>query len=423
MHPRNPLGGGKYPPPDYHSIYRWHYQCCSLETLEKACPVFQPRFDFGNESRVRALNIALYSHYFGITLTLNNDSGVASLCPPLGSRLDYILMIEDLVSEYIKDCDDPITVLDIGTGSTAVYPLLGLAWRPDWQWIGTELDSDAVSGALKALDANAHLLSERDAGRGRVFALASPEDFFPPPSQSFDICMCNPPFYDSSSTSDEALSSRGTKRHCYSASLTAKKRPAFGAAFGMSMSEAFCPGGDFGYFVRLFAASRDRFLEQKSASGSKPTSIFTCLFGLKSSAERAFALLQGSSFFVRGSSMQFIQQGMTRRWILAWSFCIAIRNGPPMCSPRDLKIVRLALPVSSSPFSIALKESLWGRRGKHRPVDLKVTLRPGPQILSLQLISGAWHEFEAFCSFLHRRLAQNCTLDAVLFESPSLNDQ
>lgn len=51
------------------------------------------------------------------------------LCPPVPNRLNYILHLEDLVSSWLPSQTTPESVpmigIDVGTGASAIFPLLG----------------------------------------------------------------------------------------------------------------------------------------------------------------------------------------------------------------------------------------------------------------------------------------------------------
>ena len=57
--------------------------------------------------------------------------------------MNYILWIQDLLdttSDSYKDVYDPereLLGLDIGTGASCIYPLLGCSQRPNWRFAGT----------------------------------------------------------------------------------------------------------------------------------------------------------------------------------------------------------------------------------------------------------------------------------------------
>jgi len=76
---------------------------------------------------------------FGLRIELPDDR----LCPPVPNRLNYLLWIQRLLdttsNSYSEkyDSEREVLGLDIGTGASCIYPLLGCAQRPNWRLAGT----------------------------------------------------------------------------------------------------------------------------------------------------------------------------------------------------------------------------------------------------------------------------------------------
>jgi len=141
--------------------------------------------DFSNPNAVKELNKALLFSYDKLNLWNFSDE---NLCPPIPGRLDYILHLSDLLSKE-KD----IKILDIGTGATCIYPLLGVA-EFNWNFIATDIDLDSLDSAQdiiddNTLDANIKLRQQFD--EQQILKGILEEDDF------FSATMCNPPFYKS----------------------------------------------------------------------------------------------------------------------------------------------------------------------------------------------------------------------------------
>ena len=63
------------------------------------------------------------------------DCPIDNLCPRIPARLNYLVWI-NLQVKNIK------IALDVGTGATLIYPLLG--WKLfDWKFIATEIDKES----------------------------------------------------------------------------------------------------------------------------------------------------------------------------------------------------------------------------------------------------------------------------------------
>ena len=142
--------------------------------------------DFSNPKAVKELNKALLFSYDKISVW---DFPDENLCPPIPGRLDYIHHLNDLISSPKED----INVLDIGTGATCIYPLLGVV-EYNWNFVAVDIDLDSLDSAQDIiddnnLDANIELrqqFNEQQILKGIL------ED-----KDSFSATMCNPPFYKS----------------------------------------------------------------------------------------------------------------------------------------------------------------------------------------------------------------------------------
>ena len=94
--------------------------------------------DFSNPKAVKELNKALLFSYKSINIW---DFPDENLCPPIPGRLDYIHHLSDLISS-----EENIKILDIGTGATCIYPILGVA-EYNWNFVATDIDLDSLDTA------------------------------------------------------------------------------------------------------------------------------------------------------------------------------------------------------------------------------------------------------------------------------------
>jgi len=139
---------------------------------------------FGDKQAVKALNKALLKAYYDITWDIPENN----LCPPIPGRLDYLLHVADLVTKT------DLHLLDIGTGANLIYPILGTC-HFNWQCTGSEVDPDSLKNAQGIIDKN-KVLHKTDLRRQKfksniLMNLIQPDD-------TFDVVVCNPPFYKSS---------------------------------------------------------------------------------------------------------------------------------------------------------------------------------------------------------------------------------
>lgn len=141
--------------------------------------------DFSNPKAVKELNKALLFSYESISIW---DFPDENLCPPIPGRLDYIHHLADVISS-----EENISILDIGTGATCIYPLLGVA-EYNWSFVATDIDLDSLDTAQDIIDDN-HLDTKitlrQQFDENQILKGVLEEN------DSFSATMCNPPFYKS----------------------------------------------------------------------------------------------------------------------------------------------------------------------------------------------------------------------------------
>lgn len=141
--------------------------------------------DFSNPIAVKELNKALLFSFDKISTW---DFPDKNLCPPIPGRLDYVHHLADLISS-----EENIKILDIGTGATCIYPLLGIA-EYDWNFVATDIDLDSLDTAQDIMDDN-HFTKKielRQQFKEENILKGILRD-----NDSFSATMCNPPFYKS----------------------------------------------------------------------------------------------------------------------------------------------------------------------------------------------------------------------------------
>ena len=141
--------------------------------------------DFSNPAAVKALNTALLKTHYNIKFWEFSEE---NLCPPIPGRVDYMHHLADLIVG-----EKNVKVLDLGTGATCIYPLLGVG-SYDWNFVGTDIDADSLVSSQKIIDTNElsnkiELRFQKDKTH-ILHGIVTNED-------SFTVSMCNPPFYKS----------------------------------------------------------------------------------------------------------------------------------------------------------------------------------------------------------------------------------
>ena len=179
--------------------------------------------DFSNAKAVKTLNSALLKKHYQINYWEFSDE---NLCPPIPSRADYIHYLAELIPQN----KEKINVLDIGTGATCIYPLLGNAIY-NWNFIGTDIDKKSIDNAKQIIEQNKlenQITFRLQKDKNNILkGIIKPNDFF-------NIAMCNPPFYKSE---EEAL--QATNRKLKNLNIITKERNFSGKA-----NELWYKGGE-----------------------------------------------------------------------------------------------------------------------------------------------------------------------------------
>ena len=150
--------------------------------------------DFANPKAVKLLNKALLKSNYKIDFWEFPDE---NLCPPIPGRADYLHYIADLLAEdnggKIPQ-GEKITCLDIGTGASCIYPIIGIG-EYNWNFIATDIDEKAVQSCQNIVDKNS-LLKDKIELRfqknlNHIFTGIINE------KDKIDVSICNPPFHES----------------------------------------------------------------------------------------------------------------------------------------------------------------------------------------------------------------------------------
>lgn len=235
LHPRNQHTAG-------YDFARLVLGTPELEAFTICNPVGQTTIDFKDVAAVRMLNRALLKTYYNIDYW---DIPVGYLCPPIPGRVDYIHYLADLLAES-NDHKIPrgplVKVLDIGTGASLVYPLVG---QSEYGWHFTGVDVDA--GAIKS----AQLICRYNNLNTTIRQQKAPENIFKgviKPSDRFHITMCNPPFHASL-----AQATKGTQRKWRNLGKGRSNK----LNFGGQNAELWCPGGEIKFIARMVEQSTE----------------------------------------------------------------------------------------------------------------------------------------------------------------------
>ncbi|OTA63261.1 DUF890 domain-containing protein [Hypoxylon sp. EC38] len=247
--------------------------------------------DFADPKSVMQLTKTLLKLDFGLVVDLPMDR----LCPPVPNRHNYIIWLKELLDSSSSPYTGParnVVGLDIGTGASLIYPLLGCTQRPSWSFIATDVDAKSLAYAhknarLNNLESRIHVV-----GRSVIDCLIPLDDLG---LETIDFVMVNPPFY----TSEAELMDLARQ----------KSRPPNTACTGAPI-EMVCDGGEIGFVRRIINESLvlgERVQWYTSMVG-KQSSLAVLIDTLKSHGVSNYAVTA------------FIQGNKTRRWAIGWSF-------------------------------------------------------------------------------------------------------
>ena len=257
MHARNRFREGY----DFTRLVPAHPPLASLVTRSRRG---DSTINFADPMAVLVLNQALLKSAYGLQWSLP----AGALCPPIPGRSDYVHHLADLLSGG-DDSAIPrgaaVMVLDIGTGASCIYPLVG-ACEYGWRFVATECDRASHRWARQIARINrpcARLIE----GRYQPDPLACFANVTAM-GERFAACMCNPPFH---ATAAEAAAGSARKRRNLQLAPTAAPQN-----FGGAPGELWCPGGEVGFIERMIVESAARprlcgwFTTLVSKSGHRP---------------------------------------------------------------------------------------------------------------------------------------------------------
>jgi 23S rRNA (adenine1618-N6)-methyltransferase len=190
LHPRNIHKSG----------YDFVKLCKEYSALEEYVFINQHQIttiDFSKPKAVKALNTALLRTYYNINFWIFSDK---NLTPPIPGRVDYIHYLADLLKSSIFE--ENIKVLDIGTGASCIYPILGNAVY-HWKFVATETEAYSLKSAKNLILKNQltkdiEIRTQLD--KSSIFKGIIKKN------ERFHVSMCNPPFFASKEEAVQANS-------------------------------------------------------------------------------------------------------------------------------------------------------------------------------------------------------------------------
>jgi 23S rRNA (adenine1618-N6)-methyltransferase len=261
--------------------------------------------NFSDAKSVKALNLALLRLYYQIK---HWDIPTTYLCPPIPGRVDYIHYLADLLEEK-KIQDKLIKVIDIGTGASCIYPILG-AQVYQWQFVASDIDPKSIQVANKNILANPGLgdkitcrlqTNEKQIFKGII-----------QPGEYYHLTMCNPPFHRSAIEADKGSHRKWhnlNKNKPEKTKNNLRKGEQANLNFGGQKAELWCEGGEVTFIKTMF---------KESILYKSQVKWFTCLVSKKENLNTIKKHLKKSN--IQNFKVVNMSQGHKISRFIAWSF-------------------------------------------------------------------------------------------------------
>jgi len=240
LHPRNRHNQGY----DFDNLCQIHPPLTEFVSVNQ---YDNKSIDFANANAVKQLNLALLKQDYRIDFWDIPDN---YLCPPIPGRVDYIHYLADLLTQTNNGkppAGQKVSVLDIGTGASCIYPILGQrSYR--WNFVASDIDPVSVKTANHIIDANKGLKSAINCRLQN-----NPKKIFDgiiKANEYFDLTMSNPPFHQS-----QAEATKGSQRKWRNLGKQVTDKDMLN--FGGQKAELWCPGGELSFIRNMIKESQD----------------------------------------------------------------------------------------------------------------------------------------------------------------------
>ncbi|GMI48077.1 hypothetical protein TrCOL_g8914 [Triparma columacea] len=256
------------------------------------------------------------------------------LVPPVPNRASYIKWIEAMLGQGNSADGNggesnggegnggrTVLGLDLGTGASAIYPLLGCGSNDNWSFLASEIDKESVENAREIVKRNGleGRIEVLDVGGGGGGKVGGPirmafEKWEGEGEKGIDFVMTNPPFYGSE---EEARETR----------LDGRERTE------MSSSESVTEGGEVGFVGRMI---------EDSLGLMNGVKHFTAMLSRRGSLNELVKLLKDRGVGKTCIKTTEFRHGNVVRFGLAWNFedCVKVweeggGEGGPIGDMRD----------------------------------------------------------------------------------------
>ncbi|CAJ0941199.1 unnamed protein product, partial [Mesorhabditis belari] len=308
MHPRNPY---KFAPPDFTQL------AAAYPELRKHCIYKNNRvaINFRSDDAVRELTRAILHKDFGLNVSLPKGS----LVPRVPQKLNYLLWVEDIL--LLNNIEDDVCAIDIGTGASCIYSLLGATLKK-WKFIGSDVDKSSLKSASENVENNnlSSFISLFHVRKDDMLLDLVHENS----EVQFTFCMCNPPFFEGTeadqrfqfSSTDGGYANNASSENVQGNDDRSNNKhgpPGRPNSKTVAKSnELSIEGGEVAFVNRIID---DSTWLQKSI---KMFRFYTTMLGKKTSLSAISHRLSE----IRDICFNFasLNQGKTKRWVVVWSY-------------------------------------------------------------------------------------------------------
>lgn len=263
----------------------------------------QATIDFSDGNAVKALNFALLKKHYRIE---HWDFPTGYLCPPIPGRMDYIHYLADLLTASKVDSANKISVLDIGTGASCIYPILG-ARSQGWRFVASDIDPVSIKAANTNVASNKGLAKQITCrlqhNSNHIF------EGIIQPNEYYHLTMCNPPFHKSLADATKGTLRKWQNLGKSSNSSNSSHKQDSTLNFGGQKAELWCEGGEVN-FIRQMIKESKQYREQ--------VLWFTCLVSKKDHLSTIKLSLKKAN--AAKINVVKMAQGQKISRFIAWSF-------------------------------------------------------------------------------------------------------
>ena len=271
----------------------------------------KPRIDWNKPEALKALTAATLHYRFQIRW----DIPLGTLCPPVPNRAAYLRWIDRLLQISPRPPKaGPVRGIDIGTGASCIYPLLGTAMF-GYHFLATDTNAQSLEWAQKNIASNKwedRIATRLQSQSGDILAGLLGE------GDRYDFVVCNPPFFDYAEAPEPAPPAAAGAEPpdtdpmplaggCGTGNPCAPRRD---RTTLLQRNEHATEGGEVAFVGRMIT---------ESAQLQDRITWYTTMLGRKQSLTALRARLQADrSVSIRCTT---ICHGKTTRWLLGWTYC------------------------------------------------------------------------------------------------------